>query len=133
LAELTTLTLKVHPYLQAGSEWFMSGTDWAIIVGALATEKNVMLQNIDVGARTLLGKKVNIVPCLAANDILYGNLSSFVVIEAPLGDRLAVSDQVNFANDEIVYKLTHRGSGALIVKSRATADGLNVAGFCEKA
>jgi HK97 family phage major capsid protein len=133
IAELQTMVGKVHPQLQAGSEWFMSQTDWAIIVGAHSTEKNVAMQNINASAMMLLGKKVNIIPSLAANDIFFGNLSQYVVIEAPLGDRLQVSEHVNFANDEIVFKITSRGAGALVAKKRATGDSLSIAAFSEKA
>jgi HK97 family phage major capsid protein len=133
LEELVLMTLKVAPQLQAGCEWFMSATDWAKIVNGLATEKNVAMQNINAASRMLLGKPVNIVPCLAANDLFYGNLSAYVVIEAPVSDRIQISEHVAFANDEIVYKLTHRGSGALVTKSKATGDSLSLSGFVEKA
>ena len=133
LAELTTATLKVHPVLQAGAEWFMSATFWALVVNTLATEKNVAMQNINVAERTLLGKKVNIVPCLSATQVVFANLKGYKVIEAPLGDRLTVSDQVRFAEDEIVFKLTHRGAGAGVIKARATGDSLSVSYACQKA
>jgi HK97 family phage major capsid protein len=133
LTELTTLKLKVHPLLQAGAEWFMSISDWATIVGALATEKNVALQNIDPVGMTLLGKPVNVICSLAAGDIIYGNMSQYAVIEAPLGDRIAVSDQALFANDEVVYKITSRGAGAAVAKRTATGDSLYVSAFSEKA
>lgn len=133
LAELTTLKFKIAPMYMAGAEWFLSITDWATIVGALATEKNVAMQNIDPVGMKLLGLPVNVVASLASGDIILGNFAQYVVIEAPLGDRIAVSDQVNFANDELVYKITSRGSGAAVAKRKVTGDSLYVSAFSEKA
>ena len=131
LNELVLLTLKVHPTMNP--EFYTSATMWALIVNTLATEKNVALQNIDVANRTLLGKKVNIVPCLGATDLILADLSGFAVIESPLGDRLQVSNEVRFLEGEIVFKLTHRGAGAGVFASKATGDSVNVSYAVQKA
>ena len=46
---------------------------------------------------------------------------------------LQISNEVGFLNGEVVYKLTHRGAGALMVPTQATGDSLTVSAFVEKA
>ena len=131
LNELTLMTLKVHPMLNP--EFYMSATYWALCVATLGTAANLQNQLINIAGRELLGKKVNILPCLSATQVIYADWSGYTVIESPLGDRLTMSNDVRFLEDESVFKLVHRGAGAGTTAAKATGDSLSISYACQKA
>lgn len=131
LIEMQTLVNKVHPSLKP--EWYMSITAWAKIVGTFATAANIQLSIIDVSNKVFLGKPVNVMPVLAATDIVLADFGQYTVVEATLGQRLAVSVDARFLYGEICYRLTARQAGAATLPTRATADSLTVGGFVTNA
>lgn len=131
LAEVQAVTSKVHPLLSP--EWYMSITLWNLMVGTFGTAANIQNQLINISGKELLGKKVNVMPCLSATQLVFGDFSQYTVLESPLGDRIAVSDQVRFLEGEVVFKMTHRGAGAVTFAARPTADSLSVGAFAQKA
>lgn len=129
LAEVQAVVSKVHPKFVA-AEWYMSITMWNLCVSTFGTAANLQNQLIDISNKKLLGKNVNVMPCLSATRFVYGDMSQYTVIESPLSDRITFSNDVRFLEGEVVYKMTHRGSGAVTYGARATADSLSVAAFC---
>lgn len=130
LAEYQALVSAINQ--QLNPEFFMSVTDWNLAVGTFGTAANIMNQLIDISGMKILGKKVNVVPCLASGDVILGDFSQYTVIEGPLGDRLRVSDQVNFLTGEVVYRIDHRGAGAASLYKRICGDAKYIGGFSEK-
>jgi HK97 family phage major capsid protein len=133
VAEIAKVVNMVHPQYKARAEWYCSITDWNLYVGTFATANNLFNQIIDVAGMKLMGKPVNIVPSLAAGDVIFGDFSAYVIIEPPVTDMIQISNEVRFLEGEVVYKLTHRGAGAIIVPTQATGDSLTVSAFVEKA
>ena len=133
LAEVAKVVNMIHPQFINGAEWFMSITDWNLYTGTFGTAANLYNQLIDIPGRKLMGKTVNVVPSLASGDVLFGNLSAYKIIEAPNATMLQLSNEIRFLEGEVVYKLTHRAAGALLVPTQATGDSLTVSAFVEKA
>jgi HK97 family phage major capsid protein len=133
VAEIAKIVNMIHPQYQAGAEWYCSITDWNLYIGTFATSNNLFNQIIDVAGKKLMGKPVNVVPSLAAGDVILGDFSAYVIIEPPVTDMIQISNEVRFLEGEVVYKLTHRGAGAIIVPTQATGDSLTVSAFVEKA
>jgi HK97 family phage major capsid protein len=127
LAEIQKVRSSVYQTLNP--EWFMSVTLWNLMVGTFGTAANLQNQLIDIAGYKLLGAKVNVIPSLGAADLVFGDFSQYTVIESPLSDRLQVSADVRFLEDEVVYKLIHRGAGAISTKAIATGDSLAVGAF----
>lgn len=131
LLELQTLVSKVHPGMNP--EFYMSITAWNKMVSTFGTQANIMLQLIDIKGKELLGYTVNVMPFLAATDIVFGDFSQYTVIESPLGQRLQVSLEARFLEGEVCYKLSARQAGAATFAARATGDSLTVAAFSTNA
>jgi len=130
VAEYIALINKVHPALQAGSEFYMSLTDWNLAVGTFLTSSNLEKQLISFVDKKLFGYPVNVMGCLAAGDVIFGNMSKYAVIETP--QMITVSTDVRFLEGEIVYKIATRTAGGIVYKAHATGDSLTVASFSEK-
>lgn len=113
-------------------EFYMSVTDWNLAVGTFGTNANLNNQLIDIAGMKILGKKVNVVPCLASGDVILADLNYYTVIEGPLTDRIAVSQDVRFYEDEIVYRITHRGAGAASYYKRICGDAKYIGMASEK-
>ena len=133
VAEVAKVVNMVHPQFYDGAEWFMSITDWNLYIGTFGTAANIYNQLIDIPGRKLMGKPVNVVPSLNSGDVIFGNFRAYKVLEEPIMTGLQISNEVGFLNGEVVYKLTHRGAGALMVPTQATGDSLTVSAFVEKA
>jgi HK97 family phage major capsid protein len=132
LSELNACVNKVLGNLNP--EFYMSITMWNLFVNTFANSAgNIGLSIINVGAKTLMGYKVNVVPYLGTTGLVFGDFSRYTVIEAPIADKLQVSNDVRFLEGEIVFKLTHRGAGAITTANLATVDSLTQGAFVQKA
>jgi HK97 family phage major capsid protein len=131
LAEVQAVVSKVHPNFKP--EFYMSITLWNLMVGTFGTASNIMNQLIDISGKKLLGIPVNVMPFLSAAQLVLGDFSQYTVIEASNGDSLKINDSVRFMEGEVIYKLQHRGAGAICYKSQATGDSLTVSAFVQKA
>lgn len=131
LAEIQTLKSKVHPALSP--EVYCSITAWNKLVATFGTYNNVMMQLIDIAGMKILGMQVNVMPFLAATDLIIADMSQYTVVEGNLGQRLAVSVDARFLYDEVCFKLTSRQAGAITLPVRNTVDSLTVGGFVTNA
>lgn len=129
-AELYAMVAQIDPRLIGGAEWFIAPAQWAYIVGALATSANIQNQLIDVSGMKLFGKAVTVMPQLTGKAILV-NLSAYTVVEPSVTDVIEFSRDVRFYNDESVFRLVHRGAGALTWASRTAADATTLSAAVE--
>jgi HK97 family phage major capsid protein len=131
VAEIARLVNQIHPQYR-NAEFYLSITDWNLMIGTFATSNNLFNQIIDVAGRKLMGKNVNVCPFLASGDVILVDLNGYVIIEPPVAERLQISSEVRFLEGELVFKLTHRAAGALIVPTQATGDSLVMSAAIEK-
>jgi HK97 family phage major capsid protein len=123
----------VDPRLRAGSEWYMSNSMHATLIGQLGTGTTVSTQPIfSNDGKTLAGYPVNVMTQMAAfgsaGDILFGNFSQYAV--ATRGDIvLSKSEEYSFLTDEVVIKATVRDLGAPTYRKYTPVDARVVAAF----
>lgn len=120
---------NVHPSLKP--EWYMSPTQWHTTVAKLvngAANTNGMIVN--PAAMTLFGRKVNVMSCmLTGTAVVYGDFSTYAIVEPQLQQGLRISDQIRFEFDESVYRLVNRYAGGPTFAERTIGDGTTVAAF----
>lgn len=130
-AELTALVNSISGFLKP--EWYGSKTMIDLVMSTFLTSANIAKGLVDPVAKTIFGVKYNIMPALGAGDLVIGDFSQYTVIESVLGDRLSVSSEVRFSEDEVVFKLVHRGAGAATTYLQTGGDALKTGAFAEKA
>lgn len=130
LAELQKVVSSV--WQGYAPEWYMSATLWNLMVGTFGTAANLNNQLIDIAGYKLLGKPVSVIPTMNTGDLVFGDFANgYTVIGGP--DQFSVSREVAFLDDEVSFKLTHRGAGAVTVKALTTGDSLAIGAFACKA
>ncbi len=129
LAQVTAFMRGVHPSLNP--EWYMSPTQWANVIAAfVGTASNANGMIVNPAAMTLMGKKVNVMAgMLVGTAVVYGDFSTYAIVEPNVQQGMKISDQIRFYNDETVYRLVNRFAGGPTFVERTIADGTTVAGF----
>ena len=133
-AIINGLVSGVMPELRGGSEFYMSNSTWAGVMGTLGagtTVSSVPLVNIN--EMTIMGYPVNIVPTMAVfggtGDIVFGNFLAGYVL-ADKGDiKIDTDSSIRFDYDETVLRLVYRVCGAPVIREQTLIDTTVVSAF----
>ena len=79
---------------------------------ALSADKNDLLLGYPIYENPDMAN-----PALGAKSVIFGDLKSYYIREVQPGIRLDRSDDYAFANDQVTFRYTYRGDGALVQTS----------------